>query len=121
MELDVGLSVAALREAAAAGEVVAADAMKLPSSLAMSYPRPQAHAGEYLRDGRDVRNMAGVRTSNARTAGTQRLHTNPGSGAFGSGSKDPSGRIKSSATLPFMKRQLPALGVAVPQAHRKPL
>lgn len=115
MGLDLGLSVAAVREAAA-GEVVAADAMKFSASLAMPYPRPQAQAGEYLRDGRDVQNMAG-----GRTASTQQLQVKPGV-AFGSVSKDPSGRMNSSAALPFMlKRQLPALGVAVPQAHRKQL
>ena len=68
-----------------------------------------------------MRISTGKATTMSRSSRTHRLDTHAGI-ATGSRSKGSFAKVQTPATLPFMmNRQLPALGVAVPQAHRRPM
>lgn len=126
-DFEYALSVAGVRDAAA-GEL-AADSLKLcaPFAIPHSHPQSQSQVGEFTQARRDVRGMEGMRistgkaTTMSRSSRTHRLDTHAGI-ATGSRSKGSFAKVQTPATLPFMmNRQLPALGVAVPQAHRRPM
>lgn len=123
VDFDYGLSVAGVRDAAAA------DSLKLPASFALPHSHFHSHshlqAREVTRAEHDFRAAKGFRNSKdvpmARSSSTHQMGLRDGI-AGGTRSKGSFGKVKTSATLPFMmKRQLPALGVAVPQGHRRPM
>ncbi len=129
VDFDYGLSDTGVRDAAE-GDV--ADSLKLPTSFALSHPHShlpshsQLQVREVSRGGRDLRGAtAGIRNNKdidmARSSSTHQMEVHEDI-AGGTRSKGSFGKMKTAATLPFlMKRQLPALGVAVPQGHRRPM